>query len=161
MSKRLLLDLNRCDQCDRCGVRCAYFYRAHPRDHGVFALRERATYALVCRRCEEPSCVNACPYDALQRRCDGSLVRHNLRCVSCGLCAQACPFGTIYPDMLGFYLTPCDYCLGSNARPACAGTCERGAIDYVEVSGDELDVHVLDEHLAVRAPRWVKSETQA
>ena len=158
MSARLILDLNRCDQCDRCGVRCGYFYRANPSEHGVFALRERATYALVCRRCEEPSCVDACPFDALQRQADGVLVRHNLRCVSCQLCANACPFGTIYPDMLGFYVTPCDHCLGTGSRPSCADTCERGAIDYREVGDDEPELHVVDEHLAARAPKWVKRE---
>ena len=55
MGMRVVIDLDKCDQCDSCGVRCAYMYRPHATDQGVLALRERATYQLVCRRCEAPS----------------------------------------------------------------------------------------------------------
>jgi len=159
MSKRLVIDLDKCDQCDRCGVRCGYFYRPGAEDHGVLGLRQRATFELVCRRCEEPSCVDVCPVEALERRADGVLLRHNLRCVSCKLCAHACPFGTIYPDMVPFYVSPCDACLGSGeAEPPCVRTCSRGALAYREVEGDEPRLHILDERLAARTVQWVKRE---
>ena len=159
MSKRLLIDLEACDECERCGVSCAYFYRPHLEDHGVLAIRERATFALVCRRCAVASCIEACPYDALERDADGLLSRHNLRCVSCKLCAHACPFGTIYPDTLSFYVTPCDHCLsGGDQIPPCVASCDRGALAYRELNPDEIDVHVLDDRLAARAPRWIKHE---
>lgn len=162
MNERLVIDLDRCDQCDGCDVDCAYFYRARPGEHGVHALRERATFQLVCRRCEEPSCVDACPFDALERQADGALKRHNLRCVSCKLCAQACPFGTIYFDMVPFYETPCDYCLGArDEAPPCVGSCRRGAITFEEVTGEEPRIHILDGHLAARSSKWVKQETSA
>ena len=161
MHERLVIDLDKCDACDRCGVKCAYFYRSNPRDHGAFALRERATYAVVCRRCEEPSCVDACPFEALERRADGVLERHNLRCVSCKLCAHACPFGTIYPDMLSFYVTPCDYCLTQHTvAPPCATSCREGAIQYRTVEPEEAGVHIVDERLAALAPKWVKREEE-
>ena len=38
----------------------------------------------------------------------GVIMRYNLRCVSCKSCALACPFGTIYTEMLPFYATHCD-----------------------------------------------------
>ena len=159
MSKRLVIDLDICDDCARCGVTCAYFYRSHRDDHGVLALRERATFTLICRRCEEPSCIDACPYNALERGGDGVLKRHNLRCVSCRLCVHACPFGTIYPDMVPFYVTPCTYCLGpKNGEPPCVRSCRRGAIAYREVPPEEPRVHVLDEYLAARSAKWVKRE---
>jgi len=159
MGKRLVIDLDSCDQCDRCGVTCAYFYRPLGQDNGVIGLRERATYALICRRCEEPSCVDACPFAALERQADGVLKRHNLRCVSCKLCVHACPFGTIYPDMVGFYVTPCDHCLGGGeAEPPCVRSCSRGALSYREVDPDEPRLHILDERLAARATKWLKRE---
>jgi Fe-S-cluster-containing hydrogenase component 2 len=159
MSKRLVIDLDTCDDCDRCGVSCDYFYRPHPADHGVLALRERATFELVCRRCEEPSCVDACPFNALERQGDGVLKRYNLRCVSCKLCAHACPFGTIYLDMVPFYEARCDYCLGQgDDAPPCVGSCRRGAIEYRVVSPEEPGIHVLDGHLAARAAKWMKRE---
>ena len=32
------------------------------------SVAELATYALVCRRCEEPHCVNACPFEAIEQQ---------------------------------------------------------------------------------------------
>ncbi len=159
MGKRLVIDLDKCDACDRCGVSCQYFYRSHPQEHGVFLLRERATYQVICRRCEAPSCVLSCPYGALERNAEGVLERHNLRCVSCKLCVHACPFGTIYPDMVSFYVTPCDYCLKRrDDEPPCATTCGHGAIEYLETDRDDARVHVIDDYLAARSRRWLKQE---
>ncbi len=160
MGRRLVIDLDTCHQCDECVVECRYHYRPLPADHGLRGLRERATYLLVCRRCEAPSCIAACAFEALERREDGVLERHNLRCVSCMACAHACPFGTILPDMLPFYDTPCDPCLEARGdeEPACVASCRRGGLEYREVEPDEPSVHIVDEHLAARARRWVKRE---
>lgn len=142
-------------------MRCDRAYAAHGDYRAALALRERATYAVICRRCEEASCVDACPYRALERQADGVLQRFNLRCVSCKLCAHACPFGTIYPDMLTFYVTPCDTCLArGDEAPACVATCSRQALAYREVGADEDGVHLVDEHLAARAAKWVKREAE-
>jgi len=159
MSKRLLIDLNKCDACETCEVECSYMYRAKAADHGVLTLRERATFMLVCRRCEEPSCVAACRFDALEKQDDGVLRRYNLRCVSCKCCALACPFGTIYPDTVPFYVTQCDYCLSARGDgPPCVASCSKGAIEYREVNEDEEGVYLLDESLAVKASKWEKED---
>ena len=159
MGKRLVIDLDKCDQCDRCGVTCDYFYRTQMADNGIIGVRERATFELICRRCEAPSCVYACVFDALERQPDGILKRHNLRCVSCKMCVHACPFGTILPDMVPFYTSPCDSCLGSgHAEPSCVRSCSRGALAYREVEPEQPRLHILDEHLAARSDRWVKQE---
>lgn len=159
MAKRLLIDLNVCDDCRDCNIRCNYHYRAAKEDHGILGLRELAQFALVCRRCENPSCVNACPFDALERQKDGVLKRYNLRCVSCKSCAQACPFGTIYADTVPFYVTRCDYCLGQGEQaPECVASCEQGALAYREIDAAEEDVHILNENLAVKAPKWDKED---
>ncbi len=160
MARRLVIDLDACHRCDECLVDCGYHYRPMPADHGLRSLRERATFLLVCRRCEAPSCIAACAFDALERREDGVLERHNLRCVSCMMCAHACPFGTILPDLLPFYETPCDPCLEAkdDEPPPCVTSCRRGGLEYREVAPDEPSVHVVDEHLAARARRWEKHE---
>ena len=162
MTRRLVIDLDRCRSCGVCAVSCAYFYRAREGDHGVLTLRERAHFAVVCRRCEEPSCLDACRFDALERHPDGRMERHNLRCVSCGCCAQACPFGTIYPDLLAFYVTPCDHCAQrGDLEPPCVAGCAEGALQYRDLSGDEDDLHLLDDRLAVHARAWVRREAGA
>ncbi len=157
MSKRIVLDLTKCQGCDECTVRCNYFYRPHEADQGLQTLKERATFMIVCRRCEQASCIAACPCQALERQADGVIKRYNLRCVSCKLCTQACPFGTIYPEMVGFYVTTCDYCRGRQPEsPPCVEGCVRDAIAYREVALEEPDLHIIDEYLAVIGPRWEK-----
>ncbi len=156
---RLIIDLQKCDQCESCNVSCGYHDRLHPEEHGMSGLRERATFALICRRCAKASCMDACVFDALERGEDGILQRHNLRCVSCKMCAHACPFGTIYTEMLAFYAVNCDLCLDLHeTEPACVASCPHGALEFRPVDPLETDVHVIDQHLAARARRWVRQE---
>ena len=160
MSKRIVLDLTKCEGCESCMVQCGYFYRHHESDQGIQTLKERATFQIICRRCEHASCVVSCPYEALERQPDGVIKRFNLRCVSCKLCTQACPFGTIYPEMVSFYESPCDYCTDRTPEepPPCVSGCVKDAVVWREVSENEADVHIIDEHLAVAGPRWDKEK---
>lgn len=145
---------------------------------GMLALREKATFESVCRRCEVASCILACPFDALERTQSGTIKRHNLRCVSCKSCAIACPFGTIYMELLPFYSvdygTACGSCAvtGSTGSeedpgvtPPCTNSCPEGALEYRQIDPGEEDIHVIDEFLAVRvsgrARRWIRTEAAA
>jgi Fe-S-cluster-containing hydrogenase component 2 len=162
--KRLLIDLAKCDQCSQPADGCE-----------VLALREKATFALICRRCEHASCIIACPFDALERSEDGGVIRrHNLRCVSCKSCALACPFGTIYDELLPFYNASCEATLEAAVGAASAAIdrgenqesrlkpllqCLNGALEYREVDPAEPGVHIVDEQLAARTQAWAKLET--
>ena len=157
MSKRIVLDLTKCEGCHECNVSCGYFYGQHGRDNdqGIQTLKERATFAIVCRRCRHASCVASCPYDALERQEDGTIKRYNLRCVSCKLCTQGCPFGTIYPEMVGFYVTPCAHCIETRTeQPPCVSGCLKNAIAFRDVDEAEHGIHIIDDQLAVIAPQW-------
>jgi Fe-S-cluster-containing dehydrogenase component len=50
---------------------------------------------VVCRGCEDPPCVRACPAGALERREDGSVVLHEELCTGCAKCQEACLIGAI------------------------------------------------------------------
>jgi Fe-S-cluster-containing hydrogenase component 2 len=157
--KRLIIDLEKCDQCESCVVECGYYNRPHAYENGLSGLRQRATFALICRRCVHASCIDACAFEALERGDDRVLQRHNLRCVSCKMCAHACPFGTIYTDMLAFYEVSCDACLANSSEaPACVASCPHGALEYRDTDPSEADIHMVDEHLAARADAWVRRE---
>jgi len=169
--KYLVIDLQKCGQCPSCSVCCDYHDDRrsaqergleHGLEHGLSGLRERATFSLVCRRCASASCIEACVFNALERGTDGVIHRHNLRCVSCKMCAHACPFGTIYTDMLAFYQLSCDPCLAqTDTQPACVASCPQGALEFRVVDEKETDVHVVDQHLAALANRWVRQEVSA
>ena len=71
--KRLFIDLDVCSsgECKKCVIECSYYFHPQePRDNGIVSVVELATYALVCRRCEEPHCVSSCPVDALEQQKD-------------------------------------------------------------------------------------------
>jgi len=161
---RLLLDLDICmASCTNgCEVRCSFFY--HPGNVGVFSLRELATYALVCRRCEQPHCVAACPRDALEQQLDKDklLIRHSLRCVNCRSCSHACPYGTIHPAFLPASVHNCDYCLDrreAEGEPLCIATCPYNALGLRAESG-QLDEHtfLVGDHLLARSVHWKREK---
>jgi Fe-S-cluster-containing dehydrogenase component len=155
--KRLVLDLDTCSRCPECVVRCSYYY--HPDNRGIDRLRELATYSLVCRRCEQGTCVQACPVDALERDESGVLRRHGMRCIGCRSCAHACPFGTIYTDLLPYALSGCDLCLdrAESESPVCVRTCPYGALEYRDADEDaDAGLHLVDDRLAVRSHAWTR-----
>ena len=157
--KRLIIDLDKCDQCESCVVDCGYYNRPHAKENGLSWLRQKATFAVICRRCAQASCIDACAFEALDRGDDMVLQRHNMRCVSCKMCAHACPFGTIYTDMLAFYEVNCDACLANrDEAPACVASCLHGALEYRDTDPSEAGIHIVDENLAVRATGWVRME---
>jgi len=158
--KRLYIDLDVCasGECENCDLKCSLFY--HPGNNGIVSVAELATYALVCRKCEEPHCVNSCPKDALeqQKEKDNMLIRHNLRCVSCKSCSHACPYGTIYPENVPFLVHNCDFCLDrrdENNQPLCVKSCDKGALS-LKSADIELDENtfLVGDNLIVHSTHW-------
>ncbi len=160
--KRLFVDLDVCasGECKECVIKCSYLHHRQIGNNGIMSVVELATYALVCRRCEEPHCVNSCPFEALeqQKEKDLLLARHNLRCVSCGSCSHACPYGTIYPENVPLLAHNCDFCLDrrdEKDEPLCVTTCPYGALSVK--SGDiELDENtfLVGDNLVVHSTHW-------
>ncbi|MHC4658400.1 MAG: 4Fe-4S dicluster domain-containing protein, partial [Planctomycetota bacterium] len=138
-------------------VRCSY--KHHPENKGIDSLLEMIRFALVCRKCEAAPCINACPREALEKVPDenddaGILKRANMLCTGCGTCAIACPFGTIYTDLIPFPSSVCDVCkdrLTSGEKPLCITTCDNGSIDYREVdAAKEKDLVEVFEDIVVK-----------
>jgi len=162
MKKRLFIDLDLCNNCLECQARCQYFY--HPQNCGITNLREYATFALFCRRCEEAPCVNSCYHQALEKQSDGILKRYKMRCTSCKSCSVACPFGTILADFIPYLDSHCDYCLGiSEKLPKCLTSCTEKAIEFIEIAADDAanDIYLVGEHLAVHTRKWSREDIQA
>lgn len=158
---RLYIDLDVCSaaRCATCDVRCSYFH--HPGNNGVRSIAELATYHAVCRRCEYPHCVSACPRDALEQREseDKLLERHSMRCIACASCSHACPYGTIYPEHVPLLAHRCDYCLDRRGRgnePLCTLTCPHGALSLAPGTSSAPDerTYLVGRHLMVHATHW-------
>ena len=157
MSAKLVIDLAKCTTQGQSEVQCSY--KHHPQNKGIDSLLEMIRFALICRRCEAAPCVKACPKDALEKvpsESDdfGVLKRANMLCTGCGSCAIACPFGTIYTDLIPFPSSVCDVCrgrLGEGEKPLCVRTSQDGSIDYREVDiAKEGDLVEVFEDIVVR-----------
>jgi Fe-S-cluster-containing dehydrogenase component len=148
MGAKLIVDLAKAELQEDSHVQCSY--KHHPGNKGFDALLEMVRFALICRRCETAPCITACPQGALEkvpsaRHDAGVLKRANMLCTGCGTCAVACPFGTIYTDLIPYPSSVCDVCrgrLGPGEKPLCVQTCENGSIDYgeVEPGGDLVEI---------------------
>jgi len=148
MSAKLIIDLANCKLQEESGVECSY--KHHPENKGFDSLLEMIRFTLICRRCEEAPCIKACPQGTLEKthvknNDAGILKRANMLCTGCGTCAIACPFGTIYIDLVPFPSSVCDVCKGRlkpGEKPLCVQTCRDGSIDYCEVTvgGDLTEV---------------------
>ncbi|MBN2130612.1 MAG: 4Fe-4S dicluster domain-containing protein [Sedimentisphaerales bacterium] len=172
MSAKLIIDLARTKLQEESQVRCSY--KHHPGNKGLDALLEMVRFALICRRCEGAPCVVACPQGALEKvpsetNDAGVLKRANMLCTGCGTCAIACPFGTIYTDLIPFPSSVCDLCRGrlqGGEKPLCVQTCDDGSIDYGPADPGDDRVEVFDSIVVKVAggSTWepfVKSEEEA
>ena len=158
--EKLFIDLDTCfsGQCKECVIKCSYLY--HPQNNGIISVAELATYCLVCRRCEEPHCVKVCPVEALEQQKDKDklLIRHNMRCISCKSCSHACPYGTIYPELVPLLIHNCDFCLDRRKvenEPLCIKSCPYGALSLKK--GDvELNerTFLVGDNLIVHSTHW-------
>ena len=151
MSGKLIIDLAKCRLQAESNVQCSY--KHHPQNKGIDALLEMIRFALICRKCQESPCIKSCPNDALEKLESengdfGDLKRANMLCTGCGTCAIACPFGTIYTDLIPFPSSVCDVCKGRlkpGEKPLCVQTCDDGSIDYKEVAVKADLVDVFDD----------------
>ncbi|MBU0635352.1 MAG: 4Fe-4S binding protein [Candidatus Omnitrophica bacterium] len=157
---RLFIDLDVCaaGECKKCVIKCSYYF--HPENCGIISCAELASYALVCRKCEEPHCVNSCPVEALEQQKDKNklLIRHNMRCISCKSCSHACPYGTIYPENVPYLIHNCDFCLGRRDKknePLCISSCPYGALSLKKADAKlDENTFLAGDNLIVHATHW-------
>ena len=95
-----------------------------------------ATAAYVCWHCDEPTCAQVCPADAIKKYDDG-IVGSSLkpRCIGCSNCVLACPFGI--PKLMPEYeqMMKCDMCYDRTSvgkKPMCATVCPSQALRYAK-----------------------------
>ena len=65
IAERVLIDVDRCIECKACFAACYYGHRYEP--IVTYGITGQVQFPLICRQCDEPTCVEACPYSAMCR----------------------------------------------------------------------------------------------
>lgn len=140
----MLIDTERCVNCDDCVRACAAAHDGNPRfvRHG-----ERHADLMVanaCMHCIDPVCLIGCPTGAIHRDPDsGNVIINDLTCIGCATCATSCPYNNIrmvtvrdaagqhWVDAEGAPIqkaTKCDLCVDQLGGPACQRACPHDAL---------------------------------
>ena len=134
----------RCTGCQRCEVNCTllndgkampyisrvkvlrnYYHGNDGKEGGIFGSFDYTPD--TCHQYEDPACLKACPMGAISvRESDGVRVIDKDKCVGCGACAKACPFGMPTIDPETNKSTKCVAC------GFCAANCPCGALKIVK-----------------------------
>ena len=142
-------DPRRCIGCGTCLAACMM---NHDTIDGFLvprmALVKTKTFSapIGCRHCVDAPCITACPADALYREGEIVMAKSD-KCIGCGSCVVACPFGAI--DVIEtsgamnvtdrvfslggkMEVLKCDLCVGKESGPSCIKACLTDALVYID-----------------------------
>jgi len=80
----------------------------------------------LCNHCETSVCTQVCPVGATFHTEDGVVLVDDKRCVGCGYCVQACPYGTRFINPETHTADKCTLCyhrITKGLQPACVEVC--------------------------------------
>ena len=170
----LVIDLNVCVGCHACVTSCkewntsgsagpladqnpygadpsgTFFNRVQTFEVGSFPHTQTVHFPKSCLHCEEPPCVPVCPTGAsYKRKEDGIVLVDYDKCIGCGYCAWACPYGVRELDEQRLVMTKCTLCVDriysealppQDRRPACVMACPTNARLFGDVHDPESEV---------------------
>ena len=138
LNLHFFIDPSRCIGCQSCVQACSECdtHRGESMIHLEFIDRAHSiqTVPVVCMHCEQPTCAEVCPADAIKRTDDGVVQSaRKPRCIACGNCVIACPFGVpeVYVDRQ--IMMKCDMCYDRSStgkKPMCTTVCPSQALFF-------------------------------
>lgn len=82
--------------------------------------------------------MKVCPTKAHYKRTeDGLVVIDREKCIGCGMCANACPYGAPQLDQKAHKMAKCDGCLDrleKGGQPICVEACTERAIHFGDIA---------------------------
>jgi Fe-S-cluster-containing dehydrogenase component len=110
--------------------------------------------ARLCMQCENSPCTQVCPVGATYRTADGVILVDETRCIGCGYCVVACPYGARYlvpagantPTGVAGVADKCTFCYHRITRaqqPACVTVCPVGARKFGDLDDPRSEVSVI------------------
>ena len=134
-------------------------------------------YPGLCNHCDKPACIPVCPADQVEKTFkdaktgktktmkvaatwkdpfNGSVQIDKERCLGCGACRDACPYGARYvnEELKDPKADKCTFCverLAAGLEPACVQTCIADARIFGDLNDPESSVSkMLKEHVSYR-----------
>jgi len=142
----LSIDMARCIGCKSCEVACKQEHGLGPGERrnrvlwlsgGEEAKSPLSYLTLACQHCDRPACLRACPVNPKAIEKDpvtGVVSVSESRCVGCGECVLACPYGAMGFDPQDHHAVKCDLCADRRREghpgTACATVCPGKAIQF-------------------------------
>jgi tetrathionate reductase subunit B len=129
----LTIDHELCWGCKTCEVACKQENNAKDgvkliavTENGPKEINGKLEFSFhinMCRHCDEPPCMDACPEEAIKKREDGIVVMDYDLCTGCQACMDACPYDAITFDEDQGLAQKCNLChhrVDQGLLPACA-----------------------------------------
>lgn len=106
----------------------------------------------MCNHCEKSVCNQVCPVGAAFATKDGVVLVDPKRCIGCGYCVQACPYGSRFINPQTEMADKCTLCYhritkkdkdGNQYVPACVAACPKEARIFGDMKDPKSPLSVL------------------
>jgi Fe-S-cluster-containing dehydrogenase component len=149
----MLIDTQRCIGCWSCNVACKQENDVPPGvfrnqlflvgPYGQFPDVQAYFISRPCMHCEDAACVKACPTGASHQTGDGHVLIDTDKCIVCGYCAWACPYGARQVNTADYRMEGCTLCVHRTEvglDPACVHHCMGKARMFGDLDDPNSDI---------------------